>query len=87
MLAQCGPEGGLAALAAHRAGGTFAAWKRAFAEAGLRPYEARRTVDGRRRATEWPTVGPKGVDVTLPGEAVAEPLGTSVVKDWGALAS
>jgi radical SAM superfamily enzyme YgiQ (UPF0313 family) len=59
MLAQCGPEGGLAALEAHRAGGTFAAWKRAFEAQGCTPYEARRTVDGRRNAVVWPTVGPR----------------------------
>jgi radical SAM superfamily enzyme YgiQ (UPF0313 family) len=60
MLAQCGPEGGLAALDAHRAGGSFAAWKRAFAERGCKPFLARRTEDGRRRATEWPTVDEQG---------------------------
>ncbi|MBS1151575.1 MAG: radical protein [Myxococcaceae bacterium] len=57
MLAQCGPEGGLAAWDAHQAGGAFSAWKRAFAERGCVPFVARRTVDGRRKATEWPTVG------------------------------
>lgn len=59
MMAQCGPEGGLAAETAWRAGGSFAAWKRAFAEHGCTPYEARRVVDGRRVATNWPSVGPK----------------------------
>ncbi len=58
MLAQCGPEGGLAAYAAHQNGGGFAAWKRAFEETGCRPYEARRVVDGRRKASDWPSVGP-----------------------------
>lgn len=57
MLAQCGPEGGLAAWDAHQAGGAFSAWKRAFAERGCVPFVARRTVDGRRQATQWPTVG------------------------------
>ena len=57
MMAQCGPEGGLAAYDAHKAGGSFAAWKRAFAERGCVPFVARRTVDGRRNATQWPTVG------------------------------
>ena len=57
MLAQCGPEGGLAAYDAHLAGGSFSAWKRAFKERGCVPFIARRTVDGRRRATQWPTVG------------------------------
>jgi radical SAM superfamily enzyme YgiQ (UPF0313 family) len=85
MLAQSGPEGGLAALMAHRAGGTFAAWKRAFAEVGCQPYEARRTVDGRRRATEWPSVGPKGAAPVMPAAEVAEALQPGVVKDWGAL--
>lgn len=59
MLAQCGPEGGLAAYVAHQNGGTFAAWKRAFDEVGCVPYEARRTIDGRRNATVWPSVGPR----------------------------
>ncbi len=57
MLAQCGQEGGRAAYRAHQAGGGFAAWKRAFKEEGCVPYEARRTVDGRRKATDWPSVG------------------------------
>ena len=57
MLAQCGPEGGLAAYEAHRNGGAFAAWKRAFEANGCVPYEARRTIDGRRKASEWPSVG------------------------------
>ncbi len=59
MLAQCGPEAGLAALDAHRAGGGFSAWKKAFEMRGCVPYEARRTVDGRRNATVWPSVGPR----------------------------
>lgn len=57
MLAQCGPEAGLAAYDAHRAGGSFAVWKKAFDANGCVPYEARRTVDGRRNATTWPSVG------------------------------
>ena len=57
MLAQCGPEGGLAAYDAHKAGGSFSAWKKAFAAHDCQPSEARRTVDGRRNATEWPSVG------------------------------
>ena len=57
MLAQCGPEGGLAAYEAHRNGGAFAAWKRAFEANACVPYEARRTIDGRRKASEWPSVG------------------------------
>ncbi|MEW5739609.1 MAG: radical SAM protein [Myxococcota bacterium] len=58
MLAQCGPEGGLAAYDAWKAGGGFRAWQVAFEARGCRPYEARRTVDGRRKATDWPSVGP-----------------------------
>lgn len=57
MLAQCGPEGGLAAYDAWLAGGRFRDWERAFEARGCRPFEARRTIDGRRKATEWPTVG------------------------------
>jgi radical SAM superfamily enzyme YgiQ (UPF0313 family) len=56
MLAQSGPEGGLAALEAHRGGGTFAAWKRAFHSQGVKPSVARRTEDGRRKAFTWPMV-------------------------------
>jgi len=37
MLAQSGPEAGLAVLDAHRAGGTFADYKRAFSERGVEP--------------------------------------------------
>ncbi len=54
MMAQCGPEGGLAAMDAWRAGGSFSAWKRAFSERGCVPRMARRTDDGRRKATVWP---------------------------------
>jgi len=56
MLAQCGPEAGLAAMDAWKAGGSFAAYKRAFQERGCVPYVARRVEDGRRRPTEWPMV-------------------------------
>jgi radical SAM superfamily enzyme YgiQ (UPF0313 family) len=56
MLAQCGPEAGLAALDAWRAGGSFAAWKRAFQQRGCVPYLAHRVEDGRRNPTLWPTV-------------------------------
>lgn len=58
MLAQCGPEGGLAAYDAWKAGGRFRAWQDAFAARGCRPYEARRVPDGRRNPTEWPSIGP-----------------------------
>ncbi|MCA2976806.1 MAG: radical SAM protein [Myxococcaceae bacterium] len=73
LLAQCGPEGGEAALLAHRGGGAFAAWKRAFEQVGCRPYEARRTVDGRRRATEWPSVGGRAGPVEAPQPSLASP--------------
>ena len=56
MLAQSGPEGGLAALQAHRNGGGFSAWKKAFESLGVKPYLARRTDDGRRKAVTWPSV-------------------------------
>ncbi len=56
MLAQSGPEGGFAALDAHRNGGGFAAWKRAFKERGVVPFVARRTEDGRRKSVTWPMV-------------------------------
>jgi radical SAM superfamily enzyme YgiQ (UPF0313 family) len=59
MLAQGGPDAGLAAEDAWRAGGSYAAWKRAFAERGVRAGPARRVEDGRRRLpalATWPTV-------------------------------
>jgi len=56
MLAQCGPEAGLAAMDAYRAGGTFAAYKTAFERHAAAPFEVRRTVDGRRHPTHWPSV-------------------------------
>ena len=61
MLAQSGPEAGLAAMDAWRAGGSFAAWKKAFAEREVRPFQAARVVDGRLnlpQLSSWPTVGP-----------------------------
>ncbi len=58
MLAQCGPEAGLAALQAWRAGGSFADFRRAFGEAGCTPFLAARVEDGRRHPTRWPVVGP-----------------------------
>ena len=48
MLAQSGPEAGLAARDAWEAGGSFAAWKRAFKELGVKPFGARRVPDKRR---------------------------------------
>jgi radical SAM superfamily enzyme YgiQ (UPF0313 family) len=56
MLAQCGPEAGLAAMDAWRAGGSFAAWKRAFAARACTPTLKARVPDGRRTPTPWPTV-------------------------------
>ncbi len=59
MLAQGGEDAGLAALAAWRAGGTFAAWKRAFRDREVRTFPARRVPDGRLRLpqlAEWPVV-------------------------------
>ncbi|HZH78627.1 MAG TPA: radical SAM protein [Archangium sp.] len=56
MLAQCGPEAGLAAMDAWKAGGGFAAFKRAFQERDCQPYLARRVEDGRRNPVLWPTV-------------------------------
>ncbi|HTO95639.1 MAG TPA: radical SAM protein [Myxococcales bacterium] len=59
MLAQGGEDAGLAALEAWRAGGTFAAWKRAFRDRDIRPFTARRVTDGRLRLPRlaaWPTV-------------------------------
>ncbi len=64
MLAQCGPEAGLAAMDAYRAGGTFAAYKRAFEARGAAPCEARRTPDGRRNPTVWPSVSQAPVVAT-----------------------
>lgn len=59
MLAQGGPEAGLAAEQAWRAGGSFASWKRAFAEREVRPVAAARPPDGRLRIpvlARWPVV-------------------------------
>jgi len=56
MLAQSGPPAGLAAMDAWRAGGSFAAWKRAFEARGVKPFLARRTEDGRRKSVTWPMV-------------------------------
>jgi radical SAM superfamily enzyme YgiQ (UPF0313 family) len=58
MLAQGGEDAGLAALDAWRAGGSFADWKRAFRDRGVRSFPARRVPDGRLRLpqlAQWPT--------------------------------
>ena len=56
MLAQCGPEAGLAAHAAWKAGGSFADFRRAFGVHGCTPFLAARVEDGRRVPTHWPVV-------------------------------
>ena len=59
MLAQGGEDAGLAALDAWRAGGSFASWKRAFRERGVKSFGARRVQDGRLRLphlAHWPTL-------------------------------
>ena len=59
MLAQGGEDAGHAALDAWRAGASFAAWKRAFRERGVRPRGARRVADGRLRLPQlaaWPVL-------------------------------
>jgi hypothetical protein len=56
MLAQCGPEAGLATMDAWKAGAGFAAFRKAFEARGCEPYLARRVEDGRRNPTVWPTV-------------------------------
>jgi radical SAM superfamily enzyme YgiQ (UPF0313 family) len=68
LLAQCGPEAGLAARDAWAAGGSFAAWKRAFAQRGCTPTLRARVPDGRRQGTEWPRV-----DLPVPVAPVATP--------------
>ena len=59
MLAQGGEDAGLAALDAFRAGGSFAAFQRAFRDRAVTPRLARRVQDGRRRLPQlaaWPTL-------------------------------
>jgi radical SAM superfamily enzyme YgiQ (UPF0313 family) len=56
MLAQTGPEAGLAVMDAWRAGGSFAAYRKAFQARGAKPFLARRVEDGRRKATVWPAI-------------------------------
>jgi radical SAM superfamily enzyme YgiQ (UPF0313 family) len=84
VMAQSGPEAGLAAYDAWKAGGAFAAWKKAFAARDVRPFEARRTADGRRNAVAWPSVGRGAGPLESPvggGAEVAPPQ----VTDWGPL--
>lgn len=82
MLAQCGPEAGLAAYDAWKAGGSFVAWRKAFEAHDCRPFEARRAPDGRRHAAAWPTVGRRG---GLDDAAGDEAQPARLVKDWGPL--
>jgi radical SAM superfamily enzyme YgiQ (UPF0313 family) len=56
MLAQCGPEAGLATMDAWAAGGSFSAFRKAFAARGCEPFLAARVEDGRRNPTLWPVV-------------------------------
>ncbi|MCC6994675.1 MAG: radical SAM protein [Deltaproteobacteria bacterium] len=61
MLSQGDESAGLAAMDAWRAGGSFAAWKRAFKERGATPRGAQRPSDGRLRLpalAAWPTAAP-----------------------------
>ncbi len=69
MLAQCGPEAGLAAMDAWAAGATFAAFRRAFAERGCTPFLAARVEDGRRHPTLWPVVAGASGAPARAGEA------------------
>jgi radical SAM superfamily enzyme YgiQ (UPF0313 family) len=57
MLAQCGPEAGLAAHQAWQHGGAFPAWRKAFEAHGCVPFERHRVPDGRRVPANWPSVG------------------------------
>ena len=85
-MAQCGPEAGLAAYDAWKIGGAFAAWKKAFAAHDLKPYEARRTPDGRRNAVAWPSVGRKAEAPSIAEASLTdEPARAHVVSDWGPL--
>ena len=56
MLAQCGAAAGLSVMDALREGATFRAYQRAFEARGATPFEAKRTPDGRRNPTRWPSV-------------------------------
>ncbi len=85
VMAQCGPEVGLAAYDAWKAGNAFAAWKKAFAAHDCRPYEARRTIDGRRNAVEWPSVGRLAGPMVMPASESKEVAPNQLVADWGPL--
>ncbi len=85
VMAQCGPEAGLAAYDAWKAGGAFAAWKKAIAAHDLRPFEARRTPDGRRNASAWPTVGQRSGPLQVPAGGEGEHVPAQLVTDWGPL--
>jgi len=54
MLSQGSESAGLAAMDAWRAGGSFAAWKRAFQARQVRSFMARRVPDGRRNVAPVP---------------------------------
>jgi radical SAM superfamily enzyme YgiQ (UPF0313 family) len=77
MLAQCGPEGGLAAFESYKNGGRFADWKAAFVKFECAPTEARRTVDGRRNASVWPTVGVKAPSLAVTTRDVVHPAAST----------
>jgi radical SAM superfamily enzyme YgiQ (UPF0313 family) len=85
VMAQCGPEAGLAAYDAWKNGGAFSAWKKAFAAHECRPYEARRTPDGRRNAVEWPSVGKRPGALELPSTEGTDVAPAAVVTDYGPL--
>jgi radical SAM superfamily enzyme YgiQ (UPF0313 family) len=74
MLAQSGVEAGLAALDAWRAGGSWAAWKKAFKEHDVKPFGAQRVLDGRRKLptlAAWPVVATSSTPTTT--EELPEP--------------
>jgi len=56
MLAQCGPEAGLAAMEAWQQGGKFAHWSAAFEKHALQPFMACRVAEPKASAI-WPQVG------------------------------
>jgi radical SAM superfamily enzyme YgiQ (UPF0313 family) len=66
MLAQCGPEAGMAAMDAWAEGGSFAAWRRAFERRSCQPVLRARVEDGRRNPVVWPVL-----ETRRPPESVA----------------